>query len=248
MEDQDKRQNFWYIAKKTEKLVTAVYMLTDFLSDTEPMKSRLRTAGTALLSDTHSLERLDVSERKVAAMKAIEDLESILSFLEVAAHASLISPKNVQILRDEFLALKNILHDRIAVPVESISFRQEFFALPPRTRQEGRQDEENSSESERRDFSIRQNVGYIRDIKKDKVNLKSDISEINRGAKPEVTLRQRDLLYFIKDKKIISIKDAIVKFPNIGEKTIQRDLIALIQKGAVLRTGERRWSRYSPAM
>lgn len=246
MEDNSQRQNFWYIAKKTEKLITAVYMLTDFLSDTEPMKSRLRMAGTALLSDTHSLERLDVSERKVAAMKAIEDLESILSFLEVASHASLISPKNVQILRDEFLALKNILRERIELPVESVSFRQEFFTLPERTGVEHEIEQESEVDfSKRHDISIRHNIRTLKDTLKDRQVSQEITVGIARKTKSEMLSRKEKLLEFIKDKQEISIKDAIKHFPDTGEKTIQRDLIALIQSGLIQKTGERRWSRYS---
>jgi DeoR/GlpR family transcriptional regulator of sugar metabolism len=32
---------------------------------------------------------------------------------------------------------------------------------------------------------------------------------------------------------------------DVSEKTIQRELISLIEAGIILKTGERRWSRYS---
>ena len=43
---------------------------------------------------------------------------------------------------------------------------------------------------------------------------------------------------------IYSIKDIANGVPSLGEKTIQRELLALALSGKVLKSGERRWSRY----
>jgi len=44
-----------------------------------------------------------------------------------------------------------------------------------------------------------------------------------------------------------TIKDISEVITDISEKTIQRELNSLIEKGQVIRQGERRWSRYSIA-
>jgi len=51
----------------------------------------------------------------------------------------------------------------------------------------------------------------------------------------------------IKDKKKASIKDISLTIRGVSEKTIQRELQALIAEGEVSREGERRWSTYSLA-
>jgi predicted HTH transcriptional regulator len=42
-----------------------------------------------------------------------------------------------------------------------------------------------------------------------------------------------------------TVKDIAEVITDVSEKTIQRELNSLIEKGQVVREGERRWSRYS---
>ena len=56
--------------------------------------------------------------------------------------------------------------------------------------------------------------------------------------------RAEQILSVIKDKKSASIKDIAAAVTDCSEKTIQRELIQLIEEGLVKRVGERRWSLY----
>jgi predicted HTH transcriptional regulator len=53
------------------------------------------------------------------------------------------------------------------------------------------------------------------------------------------------IISLVKDKKDISIKDISLAFTDCSEKTIQRELNALVLKGKIKKTGSKRWSRYS---
>ena len=44
-------QGYGFIMRKAEKLTTALYLVTDILSDKEPMKWRARETGVDVLSD-----------------------------------------------------------------------------------------------------------------------------------------------------------------------------------------------------
>jgi len=44
--------------------------------------------------------------------------------------------------------------------------------------------------------------------------------------------------------KEVSIKDISIAFTDCSEKTIQRELNALVLKGQIKKTGSKRWSRY----
>jgi hypothetical protein len=59
--------------------------------------------------------------------------------------------------------------------------------------------------------------------------------------------RQTLILNTIHTKGESSIKDLTDIIKGCSEKTIQRELITLVHSGALLKTGERRWSRYSIA-
>lgn len=56
--------------------------------------------------------------------------------------------------------------------------------------------------------------------------------------------RSSQILEIIKQNKGISIKDISAVVRGCSEKTIQRELLVLIEKGLVRREGQRRWSVY----
>ena len=57
--------------------------------------------------------------------------------------------------------------------------------------------------------------------------------------------RRNAIVSVIRDKKRASIKDISTLIRGVSEKTIQRELTALITEGVVSKEGERRWSTYS---
>ncbi len=85
--------------------------------------------------------------------------------------------------------------------------------------------------------SVQKTVAYKRHIIKDIKNV-SDI---------HIKDRREAVLSVIKDKGRVSIKDISTLIRGVSEKTIQRELLALITVGMVLKQGERRWSTYSLA-
>lgn len=71
-----------------------------------------------------------------------------------------------------------------------------------------------------------------------------NIPSVNREVKNE---RQSLILSTISARGESSIKDLTDIIKGCSEKTIQRELIALVDAGSLVKTGERRWSRYSIA-
>lgn len=64
-------------------------------------------------------------------------------------------------------------------------------------------------------------------------------------TKGQSSPRQEAILSLISEKGTVSIKDISLTVRGVSEKTIQRELSALIEAGRVVRKGERRWSTYS---
>jgi len=67
------------------------------------------------------------------------------------------------------------------------------------------------------------------------------------GASPNPSERTATILQYVKQNQGVSIKDICAQVPGCSEKTVQRELIALIGQGLIKREGERRWSVYKPA-
>ncbi len=59
--------------------------------------------------------------------------------------------------------------------------------------------------------------------------------------------RRATILHFVLENKAVSIKEICAVVPDCSEKTVQRELNALIGEGLIKREGERRWSVYKPA-
>ena len=57
--------------------------------------------------------------------------------------------------------------------------------------------------------------------------------------------RKEIIIDILKEKGQVSIKDISDVVKDVSEKSIQRDLQSLIEKGQVIRHGERRWSTYT---
>ncbi len=72
-----------------------------------------------------------------------------------------------------------------------------------------------------------------------------DISSDAYFVYSQLTDRAERIKTVLEAKPQATIKDIAEIITDVSEKTIQRELNSLIEKGQVLREGERRWSRYS---
>jgi len=69
-------------------------------------------------------------------------------------------------------------------------------------------------------------------------------SDANTVARDD---RRKIILALIKQKPSLTVKDIVKSIPGYSEKTIQRELLAMVADGILVKRGERRWSTYSLA-
>ena len=48
----------------------------------------------------------------------------------------------------------------------------------------------------------------------------------------------------LKKQQFVTVKDVVKTIKDCGEKTLQRELIAMVKDNVLRREGDRRWSRY----
>jgi hypothetical protein len=238
--------------KKTEKLVTALYMVTDCMEADEALKSKLRFLAVELLSDTHTLTLPLPIDKSTHVATLVSRVGEVLSFVGIASTIGFISEMNASILNREFKALIDEL-----VPYQS-SDAHVAVTLTEKL------------------FEVEKPVETFlpREILKDKIPYnghllkRTYLSQSQANAIPPLTSRQplkpidkgeriEKILSLIKDlpaqagkknsahsQEGISIKDISIAFTDCGEKTIQRELNALVAKGLIKKIGAKRWSRY----
>jgi hypothetical protein len=89
---------FVFVYKKTEKLATAMYMVTNLLSENEPMKWALRKKVGDLLSFMLSYKDILPPEHDNFVHKTKSRILEIVSLLEISSRSGLLSPMNFSIL------------------------------------------------------------------------------------------------------------------------------------------------------
>jgi hypothetical protein len=218
---------FVFVYKKTEKLASAVYMITNLFSDNEPMKWTLRKKVSDLVSfilTYKDIGQIEVSDFVHTTRTKVLEL---VSLLEVSFVGGLVSPMNFNVLKNEFTNLISTLESESGshreVSKESIS--SNFFNIP----------ESSLRPSLTKNTMYKNEVSAIKDIMGAPLVTKDEFKRSNR---------QNIILALIKKKKEVTIKDIAMIIKDCSEKTIQRELISFIEAGVLKRVGERRWSKY----
>jgi len=93
---------------KADKLITALYMVTDIISEQEPLRNKLRTLGIEIISDIHLIEQNNIGH---LASTIHTKVSQVMSFLELAFTINIVSEMNYSILRKEFLELNQSLKE-----------------------------------------------------------------------------------------------------------------------------------------
>src|SRR3990167_4469693 len=88
-------------------------MVTDVMDAGEPLRNKLRTLGTGVISDMNTLSLTPSLSR---TMQTVSKIGETLSFLDIAFTISIISEMNYSILKKEFLELKKSLEGSIQNP------------------------------------------------------------------------------------------------------------------------------------
>lgn len=112
MQEESKQEYGTLVAKKSERLVTALYLVTDLMTSNEPIKHGLRKNGVALLSSMNALAQLDVKDRVIEFKMSLKAVTEIISLLHVSVTTGIVSEMNGQLLMDGFRSLQLVLEKK----------------------------------------------------------------------------------------------------------------------------------------
>ena len=221
----DKPQNV-YLYKKTEKLVSAIYLVSNFISDKEPIKWQLRETGIDLLSGSLLSVSNLASDQTLSHHDFVSTGFKLLSLLQISFVSRLISEMNFNILKYELeVLIQTVETTKKATATEGLIFPDHFFEVSNNLN------------------NIPVNVSKGQSIMSDRIT--RPISPLSVKKPLEKSNRQEIIIGLLKKNKELGIKDFTSAIKNCSEKTIQRELVVLVSKGQINKTGEKRWSRYS---
>ena len=119
----------FFILRKTEKLTTALYMVTEIMPDKEPLKWKMRELGVELLSEIAVSLEVTGNEHKAILHGSVKRIEKIVTLIEIAETARVISEMNASVLKKEYLDLKSVIKSESEQSNEADMklFSQHFF-------------------------------------------------------------------------------------------------------------------------
>jgi DNA-binding transcriptional ArsR family regulator len=222
------------VFKKTEKILSVIlYILseTNITKKTQELSQLIK--DKALLTHEQSLSTLQSETASASsAVKTLQhSLVSLDSTLRLAESSNLIASDIhlmlaeqldgvMRYLNNHFLSKEGISLDDFLAPASGPTGTS-ATATKPKAKPTSR---------------------------KQRVNIPSgDISTDAYLVYSQMTDRAERIKTVLEAKPQATVKDIAEVITDVSEKTIQRELNSLIEKGQVIREGERRWSRYSVA-
>ncbi len=211
---------------KLNKLITALYIVTDIIEKDEPVRLKLRTLGVEILSDINSVSRTEINKKT----------KSILSFLDIARAINLISEMNFNILKKEFTLFSQTLEE---TQKTNHVWLEEFLKPDEALAQKAPEVKPTIENNKNFSFSTKIEIPNNREntIATDssfmlKKQRREDISQAIKTLGGGATIAE------VKTKAGVSLS-------TFSEKTLQRELVSMVKDGLLTKTGEKRWSKYS---
>lgn len=234
-----------FVYKKTEKISSAIYIVSNLLPDQEPLKWHLRESGLSLLSQGLSLiAPFGHPQKEVIEVIRVLTIE-ILSKMQVAFFSGLVGEMNFLIFKKELEALLSLLQDKIAREFGGhYILASDFFQVQESSINTLPLPTSPTHNSYKGQDFIKDNVLYKKktEIPAEKAHLRQSSHNFSKH-----NARKDMIIQFLGRVKEASIKDFSGVIKNCSEKTVQREIVDLVAQGVLKKIGERRWSRYSLA-
>jgi predicted transcriptional regulator len=247
-----------FIIKKTEKVATAIYMISNFFNTEEPLKWELRKVVTKLLKNTMSFNDSSLAGKEIVISRVSGDFIELNTLFNLAYNSGSISQMNFEIVANEIDNLSKIVvayYERQVSGTKAL-FKNDYFEV--------KKDVTNTQGSFVKDGrgavlkdNVKDTIKDIKDTIKNKVvfnGKKSELEAFFKNAQSHtsntdsergtISDREQKILEKIKTSGPVTIKDISESFTDVSEKTIQRELQKMHDKGQIKKEGERRWTKY----
>jgi DNA-binding transcriptional ArsR family regulator len=212
-----------FIYKKAERLAKAIHLITPAFSESVSLRNRIDAIAIGLVDAA-------ILPSSAARTKLSSELLALSSILSIAHIGGLLSSMNTELIARE----TRLLLQEVAAYEEPRLFLDEAPTLSTLAKK------------------VSAHEPVERSLQRHEVQTKKPLKAKGhnplKDTKPSsIQDRSESILSVIRNKGVASIKDISTVVLDISEKTIQRELAALVAAGALIKEGERRWSTYSLA-
>lgn len=239
-----------FLLRKNQRLTSAVYMVTGYLSDQDPLKWKLRSVSLDIVSALSHMDPGAVKDKESATnfynqpdlCFVLDRVGEMMSLMDIAMSSGSVSQMNFSILRNEYSKIKNLLEKTTG---------GDYWGDYLLSAETDTQAKELASSFEEK-ASLESKGQTIKDTKQEKESFKTQSTVISKTTKKISSpkgqtgqARQESIKSFLTGKEGASIKDIASAIPDCGLKTIQRELADMVIRGVLDKRGDRRWARYS---
>jgi len=214
-----------YIYKKAERLARALHMVTPAFLSSPALRNRADVIAIAIVDAA----TLPPGQARAALARELLALSSVLS---IAHTSGMLSSMNAELIGKE----ARLLLQEIAEYQEPRLFMEEAPTLAELAKStQGMTAQRSLMSAPRQAPRAPAPAG-----------LKGQGQPIKDKSESSGTDSRREaILSILKEKGPSSIKDISTMVRGVSEKTIQRELQALVTEGSLSKTGERRWTTYT---
>lgn len=226
---------FGYVTDRIQKLTAALYRVTDLLSDKEPIKWTLRDKALNLYDDLVSVK--NTKDKDGLLDNSLKNFTQIIASLELVSAGVCVSNLNFEILKREYLFLKNFVEGKktdIAYDSNILSELEKFGSSAPAWKPSLRA----GQTAARKELPEKSPINPVYSAGSE-VYIAAGSQEIDPQS------RKGKVLDFLKNGPAKSVNEIAVIFNGeISEKSIQRDLLDLVKMGKISAIGDKRWRKY----
>ena len=222
------------VFKKTEKTVSVIFYILSETKKNSSSETHVQTIkDRALRTHELSLETLTLQphEQHEGLLQFQYGLVALESTLRIAETARVIPTDIFRLLADQLDGVLRYINNHFlqqtGIATTELTEQVVTKQTPKSARAAGARRSSNAARPERVSIPA------------------GDISSDAYLVYSHLTDRAERIKTVLEAKPQATIKDIAEVITDVSEKTIQRELNSLIEKGQVVREGERRWSKYS---
>lgn len=246
MDKENQYQNL-LLAKKAEKIVIAIFLVSQFLNDKENIKYSIRDEAVYLLKNTKTIAFEEIENHFVFYKKILENISNLISYFYITKDANLISKMNSEIIIEALRGLENIFYKKqFQFSENNLSIlEEEFFNEFNKTKLSNSNINNKTSFDILSDRNIKaQNMLFEKEIKNkktenvneiinDKINHKRQNNKNLITEYGNIEIEQKEIETPINETKIISKQIKPNKSKQNEEKKNNRreDILNLFTKG-----------------
>lgn len=224
-----------YVFKKTLKISQVLYLITDYFEPAEPLRISIRLNANTLSQNATNFLKNDQKDKHLVSHILSATFLETLSLIQTASLINLLSDKNNKIISDE---INHVLETIDSHKDRGVQLSREFIEMM-------------TLEEHKRQSSIykgQESVLNIKDKTESVLNSMNSPKNIDKGAKivqkENKDKRLSKMLTLFKPGSELMIKDITNHLKDVSEKTIQRELLLLVDQGKLKKIGKKRWSKY----